>query len=221
MNIFNIERAFQTMKDRNWDTLWWMIDVHDTIFKGKYATDQDFEFYSGCLEVLKWISDQPNQEIILWTSSFKNDAQRVIDYFKENHNIVINYFNENPECPNTELADFATKPYFNILLDDKGGFEAETDWFLVKQELIRIEKWQLITQMDIIGSPSEVELDTEFHLIIKFDDDEGGRLTGYTLRQLRAREHLEEWNKLYIETAKKTSIEDREKICIHGEYKYK
>lgn len=142
MNVFNIERAFDTKEERKWNTLWWMIDVHDTIFKGKYATDQDFEFYPGCLEVLKWISNQPDQEIILWTSSFKNDAERVIKYFKEKHDITINYFNENPACPNTDLADFSAKPYFNILIDDKAGFEGEVDWYYVKEELQRIGKWK-------------------------------------------------------------------------------
>lgn len=141
MNVFNIERAFRTMDERGWDTLWWMIDIHDTIFKGKYASDQEFELYPGCVEVLKWISDQPNQEIIIWTSSYRDHTQKVIDFFKEEHDIHIDYYNENPKCGNTELADFSVKPYFNILLDDKCGLEGETDWLLIKQELQRIGRW--------------------------------------------------------------------------------
>lgn len=49
--------------------------------------------------------------------------------------------NENPECGNTDYADFTTKPYFNILLDDKAGMEMNSDWSLVKSELQRIGEW--------------------------------------------------------------------------------
>jgi hypothetical protein len=141
MNVFNIERAFDRKKERGWDTIWWMIDIHDTIFKGRYASDQDFDIYDGCIEVLKWISGRNDQEIILWTSSYGNDAQRVMTYLKEKYDINVDYYNENPACENTKLADFSVKPYFNIGIDDKFGFVGETDWFLIKQELIRIGEW--------------------------------------------------------------------------------
>lgn len=135
MNVFNIERAFRMREERGWDTLWWMIDIHDTIFKGKYASDQEFEMYPGCVEVLQWISDQPNQEIILWTSSYRDHAQKVIDFFRDEYGIYINFFNENPECGSTEIADFSVKPYFNILLDDKAGGNFEYDWLLIAKEI--------------------------------------------------------------------------------------
>jgi hypothetical protein len=138
MNLFNIDRAHTLMNERGWDTLWWMIDIHDTIFKGKYASDQEFELYPGCVDVLKWISDQPNHEIILWTSSYGDDAQRVVSYFKEKHNIHIDFFNENPKCKSTGIADFSVKPYFNILLDDKCGGNFEFDWLLIAREIERV-----------------------------------------------------------------------------------
>ena len=141
MNVFNIERAFRHKKERGWDTIYWMVDLHDTIFPGKYASDQSYDVYPHCVEVLRWISHRPDQCIIVWTSSYAKDFEKMRVWFWNTHGIFLDYHNENPECGNTELAEFTTKPYFNILLDDKAGFVGETDWGLIKQELIRIGEW--------------------------------------------------------------------------------
>lgn len=141
MNVFNIERSFQWKKERGWDTLYWLIDLHDTVFPGKYASDQDYEVYAGALEVLKWISDREDQKIVIWTSSYAAHYHEVKEFFEKEHIITLDYHNDNPECGNTDYADFTTKPYFNILLDDKAGFVGDTDWFLIKQELTRIGEW--------------------------------------------------------------------------------
>jgi hypothetical protein len=138
MNIFNIERAFRLKKERGWDTLYWMIDIHDTCFPGKYASDQDFKMYDGALEVLKYISDRPDMKIIVWTSSYWAHYTEVRDFFEKEHIIILDWHNENPECGSTKLADFGTKPYFNILLDDKCGFCGESDWYTVGAEIERV-----------------------------------------------------------------------------------
>jgi hypothetical protein len=141
MNIFNIQRAFKQKQERGWDTIYWMIDIHETIFQGKYCSDQDFTVSDECIEVLKWISDRPDCKIIIWTSSYAKHYEDVKQHFTDKYNITLDYHNENPECGNTDYADFTTKPYFNILLDDKAGMEMNSDWSLVKSELQRIGEW--------------------------------------------------------------------------------
>jgi hypothetical protein len=145
MNIFNIERAFKLKQERGWDTIYWMIDLHDTVFPGKYASDQDFEVYDGALEVLRYISDHEDMKIIIWTSSYASHFEDVRKFFEKEHIIVLDWHNENPECGSTELADFDTKPYFNILLDDKASFCGEHDWFTVGAELERVTGDKVIT----------------------------------------------------------------------------
>lgn len=49
------------------------------------------------------------------------------NFFQEN-GINFDYINENPEVNSTEYADFDTKLYFNVGLDDKFGFDVEEDW---------------------------------------------------------------------------------------------
>lgn len=139
---FNIARAFEQKHQRGWEFMYWMIDLHDTVFPGKYASDQDLDMYPGCAEVLQWISNRPDQKIIIWTSSYDQHVNEVRQMLWDDHKIVIDFYNENPDCGNTHYATFETKPYFNVLLDDKAGFQGETDWFAIKKVLQNIYEWE-------------------------------------------------------------------------------
>lgn len=39
--------------------------------------------------------------------------------------------NENLEVKNTTYGFYEHKPYFNLLFEDKAGFDAEIDWFIL------------------------------------------------------------------------------------------
>ncbi len=141
MTLFNIERAFKIKKERDWHSMYWAIDLHDTIFKGKYSKWQAIEFYPHAQEVLMKLSESPNV-LILYSSSYVSTLHHVKMHLFQHHNIKFKYINENPEYVGTDYADFSKKFYFNILLDDKAGFEGEKDWLTVKNELIRIGEWK-------------------------------------------------------------------------------
>ena len=51
--------------------------------------------------------------------------------------IRFDYANENPEVGKTSFQNFEVKLYFNVGIDDKFGFEAETDWVKVIEVLGR------------------------------------------------------------------------------------
>lgn len=51
--------------------------------------------------------------------------------------IIFNGFNENLEAENTIYGDYSKKPYFNILLEDKAGFEPEKDWLDIYHYLLK------------------------------------------------------------------------------------
>jgi hypothetical protein len=59
--------------------------------------------------------------------------------FKE-HGIMPQYFNENTAVENTATGNFSSKFYFSVLLDDKAGFNPETDWVLVKEQVEKERK---------------------------------------------------------------------------------
>jgi hypothetical protein len=135
MNIFNIRRAFKLFYTRKYRKMYWKIDVHDTIFVGKFDKEnKDKEFFPDAKEVLQWLSDNPKMCIILWSSAHEEATRKIADWLGEN-GIKVDYLGENPEVPNNHLCDFSKKIAFDILLDDKAGFEGETDWGLIKKEL--------------------------------------------------------------------------------------
>ena len=136
MNYFNIERAYDMKKERGWDTIFWAIDFHDTICKAKYEHNQTFEFYPLAEKILQFLSKQEDVCLIFYTCSHQTEIYRM-QQFLTKHNINFKYVNCNPEVPNTALGCYDSKMYFNILLDDKCGFEPN-DWVCIEKLLNKI-----------------------------------------------------------------------------------
>ena len=129
------------MPERGWDTLYVLVDVHGTIIPGSWHIKNNFEFISkDCKEVLQWMSIRKDFRIIIWTSSKDDEIIDIIQWLAA-QGILIDYHNGNPEVRNGELACYDHKPYFNILIDDKAGFEPEKDWAEIKNELIDLGEW--------------------------------------------------------------------------------
>jgi hypothetical protein len=141
MNLFNIERTFRDKKNRNWDRIYICVDLHDVVIEGKFNKfNIGAEFFPGAVDVLRQFSYRKDIVLILWTSSHDDSVAAIMKKMEDN-GIEFRYVNVNPECPNTELCDFSKKLYFNILLDDKAGFEGKTDWALIESEFRRLGEW--------------------------------------------------------------------------------
>lgn len=144
-SCFNIERAFKKGKERGYSSLYFAIDLHDVIIPGTYTRNNEGKaFYPDAKEVLQWISK--HHKIILWTSSHGGPIGQIIDWLSVN-GIGVDYINENPDFKNSELNDFSKKFAFDILLDDKAGFDGKTDWTLIKNKLIEIGEWNTVVNL--------------------------------------------------------------------------
>lgn len=146
MNVFNIQKAFRDKAARGWTTLYVLLDAHETFIRPGHDR---VIFYDGAVEVLRWFNARPDFRLILWTSSHKAEIKNIISAALEK-GIRIDFVNSNPLEENSERACFDRKFYFNIILDDKAGFEPETDWFLVKKELKRIGEWDKVDNQENI-----------------------------------------------------------------------
>ena len=144
------EDALKKNKDGGYDTLYVAVDVHGTIFKPtrrtvmmasdgangrfevvcKVGRGNEFDFYWFAKETLIYLSSKKNVKLILMTSAI-NQAEIVKKL--ESFGIKIYAINHNPDFAHNSstqeiYADFTVKFYFDILLDDKAGFEPEHDW---------------------------------------------------------------------------------------------
>ena len=145
MNITtSFEGAFKRMKERNWDKIYVLVDIHDTVFEACYHNKEEHKWYPYAKECLDIMSHSQQISLILWTSTYNDIINEYIEYFKTN-SIRFDFVNRNSETKNTDLSCFDEKTYFNVGIDDKFGFEPMNDWktlydYLV--ESIRLGKFK-------------------------------------------------------------------------------
>ena len=136
MDIRNsFDRAFARMHRRNWEHIYVLVDIHDTIFEACYHEKEEHKWYPYAKEALELMSYASNICLILWTSTHRKDLVEYNDFFVNNH-IMFDFININPETKNNDLSCFDEKTYFNVGIDDKFGFDAETDWETVYNYLV-------------------------------------------------------------------------------------
>lgn len=134
-----ILKQYGLMGDRGWDTIYWCIDFHGTIKPSSYSTvDGTEDYYEGAIEALKKISNRKDSRLILWTSSYRDYLEPHIKYMKE-LGVTFDYVNDNPECTSNKISNFAEKLYFNVLVDDKAGFDPEEDWEMINKVMDEID----------------------------------------------------------------------------------
>ena len=135
----HIIRAFKKIKDRNWDTIDWAIDRHETCIVPTYDPSEiATEFYPLAKETLIRLTQRADSRLILFTCSHDKEVGEYLNFFKQN-GIVFSYVNENPEVQNTHVGNFERKWYFNILLEDKAGFDPVMHWVEVNEALDLID----------------------------------------------------------------------------------
>lgn len=142
-NTFNIENTFRMKTEKKWPEIYFCIDLHGTIIpSGRDSNDQtdEMKFYPGAKEVLQKLTARKDIFLILWTSTPPERAATVLKQFAD-EGITFDFFNENPHARNTPRSDFGKKFYFNVLLDDRAGFEPETGWIDIKNCLINLGEW--------------------------------------------------------------------------------
>lgn len=161
----SIITALESCKDqqikRNWSKVYWFFDIHGTILKPNYEYGNiPNEFYPYAKEVLQHISTLDDVCMILYTCSHPNEIEEYLKLFKEN-NINFKYVNENPEVQ-TQINGYGcydSKPYMNLLLEDKAGFDPYTDWQHMKN-------WFKLGQVDYYSNfalESQTQISTNIY----------------------------------------------------------
>ena len=131
MNIVrSFETAFKRMKEKGWDKIYILVDIHDTVFEATYSKDEYYRWFPYAKEALHLMSINPRISLILWSSSYTDAIEKYIDTF-EKSKIHFDMVNVNKETEDNELSCFAQKTYFNVGIDDKFGFDARVDWKMI------------------------------------------------------------------------------------------
>ncbi len=135
-SLYNaIEKAYIKASERKWDKIYWCIDIHETLVKPTYDENGYIEFYDSALNAIGWILSCPENRIILWSSLPTEEMQKIRRLISSDDDHERIQLNSNNEVYNTSYANFDKKFYFNILLDDKAGFDPEIDFDVIYQAI--------------------------------------------------------------------------------------
>lgn len=140
--VSRIKSSFKLMKQRNWEKIYVVVDIHDTILIPCWHNDETFNYKPFAKKTLQMLSERKDICLILWSSSYD---KTLIDLYHNRFDIDdihFDYINENPECLNTDLACFDKKFYMDIGIDDKFGFNANFDWLQIYLYL----KWKKLKE---------------------------------------------------------------------------
>lgn len=130
-----IKNCLQAAKERGWKKTYWAFDIHGTILKSNFRRDViSTEFYPGAIEVLQLLGKRKDIVKILYTCSYPDEIKQYLELFKK-HGIYFDHINQNPEVADGGYGYYQNKFYINVLLDDKAGFDGETDWTAIKELL--------------------------------------------------------------------------------------
>jgi hypothetical protein len=113
-----------------------VVDIHDTILRACYENEETYDYYPYAREALQLMTNRDDICMILWSGCYDEQMAIYRSRFAE-EGIRFDYANENPEVGKTSFQNFEVKLYFNVGIDDKFGFDAETDWVKVIEVLGR------------------------------------------------------------------------------------
>jgi hypothetical protein len=130
-----IYKAYQEKYKREWDTLYFAIDLHGTIIK-RY-TGSEIIPYDWAAKTLRFLTLKEDIVLILYTATYFNNLKPFYEWCCEEE-IEFSHLNENPECPSNKMGDFKSKFYFNVLIDDRAGFDPDNDGWYNIQKAVKI-----------------------------------------------------------------------------------
>lgn len=122
-----LDKLLKMKEEKGWEYLYFMIDIHNTVIKPSYDKSTDFEFFPYAKETMQLICKQKDIKTIMWTSTYPETIELYQDEFWK-YGIVFDFVNENPDFEDDYIRCFIDKFYYDIGIDDKFGFDAETDW---------------------------------------------------------------------------------------------
>lgn len=131
------DTAFATKARRGWEKIFIAIDIHETILLPTWSEERSDSFYPMARQCLILLSEMEDVCLIQWSSS-SVDNNQIYQAFFNDYGINFDHINKNPEVPSTDYADFESKFYFNVVMDDKSGFEP-SDWFELHEYLLKLK----------------------------------------------------------------------------------
>ena len=124
-----IKNALLMKSIRGWDTLYWSIDLHGVVLVPNYDRIVKLEIYPTAAIVMRALTKSKKNKLIMYTASKEVEIEKYVELFAQ-ESIKFYFLNKNTDVrdADTNYGAYENKPYFNILLEDKAGFDPYEDW---------------------------------------------------------------------------------------------
>lgn len=135
MILDQIKKTFDLAHQKGWDKTFWCVDLHDTCIRPNYKYGEiPREFYEYAKETLQILSNRKDVCLIMYTCSHPEEVEQYKQFFAA-EGIIFEHVNKNPEVKSQGYGYYEDKPYFNVLFDDKAGFDPYNDWKMIHKYL--------------------------------------------------------------------------------------
>jgi hypothetical protein len=124
-----IERQYKKQMTQQWYESYYLIDMHGVIIRPNHKEKlvDRLDFYDFAQRSLQMLTSRPDIRMILYTCSHEYQIKHYTNLLSMD-DIEFDYINDNPEIGEDDYGDYTHKPYFDVYLDDKAGFDAEREW---------------------------------------------------------------------------------------------
>ena len=133
------EAAFRRKREKGWNKIYVVVDIHDTILRACYENEETYDYMPSAKHALQLLTSRDDVCLILWSGCYPERLETYREGFARD-GIRFDYINENPEVGNTSFQNFDVKLYFNVGIDDRFGFDPETDWVRVIEAVAAAEE---------------------------------------------------------------------------------
>ncbi len=125
MIVQAIHKEMEKAIRRKWEKIYVFIDFHEIIMKPNYDDNETLEYYPFAKELLQHLSARDDICLCTWTCSHPHQITGYLTKMFED-GIKFQFINKNPEVKSDRAyGSYETKPYYNILIDDKAGVMPE------------------------------------------------------------------------------------------------
>jgi hypothetical protein len=137
-----IDKMFKHSFEKQWFLTYWAFDIHGVIFRPNYRKNsKDAVYYPMAKETLQLISKRSDIVMIMFTSSYPEEIKHYYEVLK-NDGIIFKYINENPDIDSLKgnFGYYENKFYYNVMFEDKAGFDPEVEWHQIYSLMTHYEK---------------------------------------------------------------------------------
>lgn len=145
-----IRSRIKRAHEKGWNKLIIAVDLHDTIISSdrfnEYCNDSEttgsvgdaalISIYPKAKEVLRILSNRKDIQLVFYSATDYAELKEISTAF-EQIGVLIDVYFEEPKEKFYQQA-FDNKPCFDILLDDKAGFDPKKDWRKVEKHLRKV-----------------------------------------------------------------------------------